>query len=125
MEAIQAELINLAILVITALVGYLTKEAGSYFHKSGMSKQVENNKMLVNIVVTAVEQMYHELEGPEKLHLAKLELVAMMQKKKIKVTEKEVDLLIESAVKEMKLHAKPKETTVTVDTVNIPLDGSK
>ena len=101
-ESIQVELINLAIVVITTLAGFVAKQATTYLKNRGALAYVENNKVLVNIVVQAVEQMYKEVGGQEKLELAKLELVQLLHEKKIKVSGKEMDLLIESAVKEMK-----------------------
>lgn len=101
-ESIQVELINLAIVVLTTLAGFVAKQATSFLKNSGALAQAENNKQMVNIVVSAVEQMYKEVGGQEKFEMAKLELVKLLNEKKIKVSQTEIDLLIESAVKEMK-----------------------
>lgn len=101
MESIQAELINLVIVVITALVGWVAQKVTAYFKEKGLITKLETNKELVRIVVNAVEQTYKHLDGDEKLKVAKIELVKLMNEKKIKISEKEIDTLIESAVKEM------------------------
>lgn len=101
MESIQAELINLVIVVITALVGLVAQKVTAYFKEKGLITKLETNKELVRIVVNAVEQTYKHLNGDEKLKVAKIELVKLMNEKKIKISEKEIDTLIESAVKEM------------------------
>ncbi|QIW89876.1 holin [Bacillus phage Izhevsk] len=106
MENIQMELVNLIVAVLTACVGLATKSLMSFLKKKGLVAQVENNKEVVKIVVTAVEQMYGQLKGDEKLNVAKMELLKLMQQKKIKMTEKEIDLMIEAMVKEMKESAK-------------------
>ena len=101
MEAIQAELINLIIAVITVLAGLITQKVTSYLKQKGIIAKLEANKELVRIVVNAVEQTYQHLNGEEKLKVAKIELVKLMNEKKIKISEQEVDILIESVVKEM------------------------
>lgn len=101
MESIQAELINLVIVVITVLVGWVAQKVTAYFKEKGLITKLETNKELVRIVVNAVEQTYKHLNGDEKLKVAKIELVKLMNEKKIKISEKEIDTLIESAVKEM------------------------
>lgn len=101
MEAIQAELINLVIVVITALIGIVTQKVTAYLKAKGTIAKLETNRELVRIVVNAVEQTYQHLNGEEKLNVAKIELVKLMNDKKIKISEKEIDTLIESAVKEM------------------------
>src|SRR5690606_11135264 len=101
MEAIQAELINLVIVVITAFIGLVTQKVTVYLKEKGLIAKLEANKELVRIVVNAVEQVYGYLDGDEKLKIAKAELVKLMNEKKIKISEREIDALIESAVKEM------------------------
>lgn len=101
MEGIQAELINLVIIVLTACVGFVTQKVVSFLKKKGILTELDNNKKLVDIAVNAIEQTYKHLHGEEKMNLAKIELVKLMKKRGIKITDKELDLLIESSVKEM------------------------
>lgn len=101
MDALIPELFNIAIIIITALVGIATRYAVKFLNAKGVLAKLENNKELVKIVVGAVEQTYKHLEGKEKLNMAKIELVKLMNEKGVKISEKEIDLLIESSVKEM------------------------
>lgn len=101
MEAIQAEIISLFIAIIITFCGIVTKKIVGYLNDKGILVQVENNKALVKIVVKAIEQTYAHLEGKEKLEIAKLELVKLLNDKNIKISEKEIDLLIESSIKEI------------------------
>jgi LL-H family phage holin len=102
MEEIKLEIINLVVTVLVACVGIVTRQVVKYLKGKGLIAQLENNKELVKIVVNAVEQTYKTLHGEEKLNVAKLEVVKLMNEKKIKISEKEIDLLIEASVKEMK-----------------------
>ena len=119
MEELQAEIINVAVIALTAFIGWATKQVTTYLKKKGVVAQVQNNKEVVGIVVNAVEQMYKGLKGEEKLDLAKIELLKLMNQKKIKITDKELELMIESVVKEMKDSAKDvvKVKTIEVDPI--------
>lgn len=101
MEMLQAEVINFLAVVIAGCVGIATKAVMSYLKKKGIIAKIEGHKELANIVVGAVEQTYKHLHGEEKLNLAKIELIKLAKDKGLKITEKELDLLIESSVKEM------------------------
>lgn len=101
MEAIQTELISLLSTIIVALIGLVTQKAVVYLNQKGVITKLQANKELVSIVVNAVEQTYKHLGGEEKLNVAKIELIKVMNEKKIKISEKEIDLLIEAVVKEM------------------------
>lgn len=102
METIQMEIINLVIAIFVALAGFVTKHVVTYLKQKGFIAKLTANKELVKIVVGAVEQTYKHLHGEEKFNMAKIELAKYMNEKKVKMTEKEIDLLIESAVKKMK-----------------------
>ena len=106
MENIQAELIGLVVTVLVAMIGFVTKHSVTFLKNKGVVAKLQGNKELVKIVVNAIEQSYKHLHGTEKLNMAKIELVKLLNEKKIKITEKEIDLLIESAVREMKETAK-------------------
>lgn len=106
MDNIQLEVMELAVAVLVGLAGWATKALVGYLKKKGILTELEENKELVKIVVGAVEQTYDHLKGDEKLNVAKMELVKLMNEKKIKVSEKEIDVLIEAMVKEMKDSAK-------------------
>lgn len=101
MEALQMEIINTVIVALTVLIGWTTKHVVVYLKEKGIVTKLDKNKALVRIAVDAVEQTYKTLHGKEKLNLAKIEVLKLAKSKGIKISEKELDLLIESAVKEM------------------------
>lgn len=98
---LQAEIMNLVALILAGCMGVVTKSVMSYLKKKGIIAKIASNKELANIVVGAVEQTYKHLHGEEKLNLAKIELIKQAKKKGLKISEDELDLLIESSVKEM------------------------
>jgi len=101
MENLYAEIINLLILIIAGAVGVVAKYITSFLKKKGIVAQIESNKEIVKIVVNAVEQIYKNSHGEEKLNLAKIEVIKLAKEKGIKISEKEIDLLVEASVKEM------------------------
>jgi hypothetical protein len=100
-EMLHEQIINLAIVLLTGLVGYIGKQLGEYFKKKGIIAQIESHKELAKLVVTGVEQAYAHLHGKEKLNMAKIELIKLANSKGLKINEKDLDIIIESVVKEM------------------------
>jgi len=70
--------------------------------KSLLKKYVNDKtkKTIAKTVVAAVEQMYKELGGEEKLNLAITSMTEMLAEKGITVTELEIRMLLEAAVGE-------------------------
>lgn len=101
MEMLQEQIVEIAVLIIASLLGLITRSVMSYLKKKGVVAKIEGNKQIADIVVGAIEQTYKHLHGDEKLNLAKIELIKISKQKGLKISEKELDLLIESSVKEM------------------------
>lgn len=82
---------------LTALAGYLGSQV------KGLCQKYINDKTKENVArtcVKAVEQLYHDLGGPEKLKKAQEGIEEMLNEKGIPITELEMNLLIESVVAE-------------------------
>lgn len=101
MESLHTEIINLVAVILAGCIGAITKYAVAYLKKKGIMTKIESHKEIAHIVVGAVEQTYKHLHGEEKLNLAKIEMLKMAKDKGVKISEKELDMIIESAVKEM------------------------
>lgn len=85
-------LITALIAVLGTVTGYLTIKV----------KQIINTKIkkdCANTVVKAVEQTVIDNHGVEKFNIAKEKLINMLADYKIKISDTEVEILIESAVK--------------------------
>lgn len=92
---------------LVILYGLLTAVAG--FIGSQIKKVYENHvndetkEKVVATCVKAVEQLYHDLNGEDKLAKAKENIVAMLTSKGIEISELEIDMLIESCVAEFNI----------------------
>ena len=82
---------------VTALAGFLGAQLKSLYQKYVNDKTKES---VVRTCVKAVEQLYHDLGGPEKLEKAKEGIEDMLNEKGIPITELEMNLLIEAVVSE-------------------------
>ena len=83
--------------VITAVAGYVGAQLKGLCQKYIDDKTKEN---VARTCVKAVEQLYHDLSGPEKLKKAQEGVVEMLNEKGIPISELEMNLLIESVVSE-------------------------
>ena len=82
---------------VTALAGFLGAQLKGLYQKHVNDKTKES---VVRTCVKAVEQLYHDLGGPEKLEKAKEGIEDMLNEKGIPITELEMNLLIEAVVSE-------------------------
>ena len=81
----------------TALAGFIGAQLKGLYQKHINDKTKE---AVVRTCVKAVEQLYHDLGGPEKLEKAREGVRQMLEEKGISISQLEMDLLIESVVAE-------------------------
>lgn len=86
--------------IITAIFGYLGIVIKRLYQKNIVESDDKTKENIVNICVKAVEQMYKDLHGAEKLQKALEAVSEMLASKDISVTETELRMLIEAAVGE-------------------------
>ena len=83
--------------ILTALAGFIASQIKKIYQE-----KIDNQtkKDVVETCVKAVEQLYRDLHGAEKLEKAKESIVEMLNQKGIEITELELDMLIEEIVAE-------------------------
>ena len=96
-EFIEAYGMELLYALITAVAGWLAIVAKNLATKYINDK---TKKTVAKTVVQAVEQIYKDLHGEEKLNMAIEYMAEMLTVKGIKATELEVRVLLEDAVGE-------------------------
>ena len=90
------EMVSTIVVAIMGFIGICIKNIIKKFSDDKTKQQV------CKTVVKAVEQMYSDLTGTEKYEKAVENITDMLTEKGISATELEVQMLIESCVKEMK-----------------------
>lgn len=96
-ELFSAFLVPAVLAVLTAVAGYVGTQVRALYEKHINDRKKE---AVVRTCVKAVEQLYHDLSGPEKLQRAQEGVVQMLNEKGIPISELEMNLLIESVVSE-------------------------
>lgn len=92
LEAIQPNIIAIIIAILTGIASFIgTKIKNIYETKVND----ETKRKVTKTVVNAVEQIYKDLKGPEKLEKAKENIIAMLNEKGITISELEIEMLIE------------------------------
>lgn len=97
--------------VVAVLFGVLGTKIKQIYNEKAQNETV---KVVVDNVVKWVQQVYYELEGPEKLQKALTEASTILGEKGITISETELDMLIESAVYGLKNGTQQAEEVVEI-----------
>ena len=82
---------------LTALAGFVGTQLKNLYRRWVDDKTKE---AVVRTCVKAMEQLYRDVGGPEKLERAREGIRQMLEEKGIPITQLEMDMLIESVVSE-------------------------
>ena len=86
--------------LLTAIAGFIGTQIKRLYEKH---INTDRKRRVVETCVKAVEQLYRDLDGAEKLEKAKENIFAMLTQDGIEITELEMDMLIESVVAEFNI----------------------
>lgn len=110
MKELLMPLIQQVLLVlVTVGVGFVIALLQKKFGIEKMKKfqiELESKKTLVSIAIKFIQQAYEDLDGEEKLELAMDWISEEFAKKGMNVSDEEIEGLIESTLKELKLQFK-------------------
>ena len=98
-ELIQNYLLEILATVITAVASFIGLRI-----KDAYTKYIntQTKKEIVKDTVQYVEQVYKDLKGQEKLEKAEEKALEWLNEKGIRISETELEILIESAVNGLK-----------------------
>ena len=97
--------------VIAVLFGVLGAKLKSVYDTK---IKTDTAKIVVDDVVKFVQQVYKDLDGPEKLQKALTEASTILNEKGISISDTELDMLIESAVYGLKNGTQQAEEEVEI-----------
>lgn len=88
---------------LAVAVGNIVKAVKEYLLQKGGEKAVKIAEILSKNAVHAVEQVASETgyKGDEKLEQAKVYMISELKKYNVTMTDKELEVFVESAVKQM------------------------
>lgn len=103
MQQISEIIANGAVSITIILLAIAVKTFKEYLVKEGGEKTVKIAEILAKNAVHAVEQVASETgyKGGEKLEQAKVHMLAELKKYNVTMTDKELEVFVESAVKQM------------------------
>lgn len=103
---IQQAALNLLAVLITAMIGVVTKKVTKYLKDKGVIATLQAKEASVMIAVDAVEQIARNEKVPDKFKAAESMAIRLLNEQGIKITETELEAFIESAVAEMNKNVK-------------------
>ncbi|WP_261080327.1 phage holin [Streptococcus mitis] len=88
---------------LAVAIGSIVKAVKEYLLRKGGEKALKIAEILAKNAVHAVEQVATETgyKGDEKLEQAKVHMLAELKKYNVTMTDKELEVFVESAVKQM------------------------
>jgi len=103
MQQISEIIANGAVSITIILLAIAVKTFKEYLVKEGGEKAVKIAEILAKNAVHAVEQVAQEtgFKGDEKLEQAKVYMISELKKYNVSMTDKELEVFVESAVKQM------------------------
>ena len=103
MQQISEIIANGAVSITIILLAIAVKTFKEYLVKEGGEKAVKIAEILAKNAVHAVEQVASEtgFKGDEKLEQAKVYMISEFKKYNVTMTDKELEVFVESAVKQM------------------------
>ena len=102
-ELIQPYLMEIIVTILTAIATYIGAKIKKIYEEKAND---ETKRKVVSTVVRAIEQLYKDLNGEEKLEKAQENIVEMLNEKGIMITELEMNMLIEEVCNSFKKEVK-------------------
>lgn len=106
MEAVQEAVLNAIFVILTALVGILTRKVVEWMNANGLSKKLLAKEESVKVAINAVEQIAINEKGPEKKDMAIKFLATILEENGIKMTPEEMNIMIEGLLGEARKEAR-------------------
>lgn len=101
MEQVQGAILSALGTILVALIGVITQKVVAFLNEKGITEKLNKKQYLVDIAVNAAEQIYRNEDGAIKLANARKEAIKLLNDNGLKITETELQNLIESSVKAM------------------------
>jgi hypothetical protein len=95
-------LVDLFLVSLPILVGFVISKVSKFIDSHKKVQDLIHNKELTGLVVMYVESVFKNLDGQGKFEEAKKHLLELLHQKGVQVSDKEVEVLIESVLHELK-----------------------
>jgi predicted transcriptional regulator YheO len=105
-EMIQPNIVTMLVAILTGVASFIGTKIKKLYEEKVND---ETKRKVVKTVVNAIEQLYQDLSGNEKLIEAQKNIVEMLNEKGITISELEMKMLIEEVCNSFKNSVKGDE----------------
>lgn len=112
MNELQPLIINAAVVILTGIAGYVGNAVRKWLKSVADTNE---KKKVVETTCKFINQVYKDLEGPKKFEKAKENILEQLNEKGIKITDLELEVLIESTVNGFKDGLAPVQTGIILE----------
>lgn len=95
-------LVDLILVALPLVVGYLAIQTNKIIKGNKQAQELLNNEAVTKMVVLYVESVYKNVDGKEKFEKAKDKLLEILKSKGVKISDSEIEVLIESVLLSLK-----------------------
>lgn len=110
--------LELVSITIIGLIGFTAQKVKIYFNDKGITEKLTQYDYLADVAVMAVEQVYKNEHGDVKKKQAKEYVVHSLNGMNLSITEQQLDMFIEAAVKRAKDEWNKPEVVIIEDPNN-------
>lgn len=118
LQEVTPVILELVSIIIIGLIGFTAQKVKIYFNDKGITEKLTQYDYLADVAVMAVEQVYKNEHGNVKKQRAKEYVVHSLNRMNLSITERQLDMFIEAAVKRAKDEWNEPEVMVIEDPNN-------
>lgn len=101
-EILTEALLQIVGIVVAGLISLVALKVKDFLKTEENATQLKQKESYAKLAVEAVELIFKEFEGEEKLRQAKEKLLHWAEENNIPISDEEITVLVESAVKKLK-----------------------
>ena len=102
LQEVTPVILELVSIIIIGLIGFTVPKVKTYFDDKGITEKLTQYDYLADVAVMAVEQIYKNEHGDIKKQQAKEYIIHSLNEMNLSITEQQLDMFVEAAVKRAK-----------------------
>lgn len=102
LQEVTPVVLELVSIIIIGLIGFTVPKVKTFFDDKGITEKLTQYDYLADVAVMAVEQIYKNEHGEVKKQQAKEYIIHSLNEMNLSITEQQLDMFVEAAVKRAK-----------------------
>lgn len=116
LQEVTPVVLELVSIIIIGLIGFAVPKIKTFFDDKGITEKLTQYDYLADVAVMAVEQIYKNEQGDVKKQQAKEYIIHSLNEMNLSITEQQLDMFVEAAVKRAKDEWNKSEAVVVDET---------